>query len=229
VQVLVFAPDRPLLLGGSEDGKVRMWDLETVARAERKPIAIQADKVEPRRKSLTTGDGPEAWSGVGALAADPVTAVQLLAPETRPAPEPDLHGVEGLLRSTRPRVRASGLTILEEAAEMADPVLQELLRQQWPDDVRSRLDGMLTEARGPTKAPARLHALRTLEVLHLIGAAEGWASGREEDEPAPGVRQARAAAWAKIGQLAQGAPGAHLTRRAQAALQRHREWLLFAD
>jgi predicted Ser/Thr protein kinase len=227
VGVLAFAPDRPLLLGGCGDGTVMLWDLGAAARAERRPVKV--DKLEQHRNSLAADDGPEAWHAVGALAADPATALRWLGSELRPTAEPDLPGFAGLLQSTRPRGPAAGLLLLEQAGEMADPVLRQLLREELPDDLRPRLDSMLARLRAPTKAPERVRALRTLEVLHLVGAAEEWASARDKDDPTPGVREARGAAWAKIARLAEGASGACLTRRAQATLRRHHEWLLFAE
>jgi hypothetical protein len=229
VEVLAFAPDRPLLLGGRADGTLLMWELGAAARAERKPVAVEADKLGQRWKSLASRDGAEGGAGVAALASDPVAAVRLLDSELRPATNPDVQGVEELLRSPRPTIRAAGLSVLDTAGEMADPVLRQFARAEFPEDVRSRLDELRARVRAPAKSPERLRTLRTLEVLLLIGATEGWATGREEDEPAPGVREAREAAWARIARLADGAPGSHLTRRAQAAIQRHREWLLFAD
>src|SRR5262249_10179622 len=88
---------------------------------------------------------------------------------------------------------------LEDLGELAEPALRKALQGTTSAEVRRRLTGLLAKLGGATVAPEPARGLRCVEALEHIGSQE--------------ARRA-------LGQMAQGAPEARLTREAKASLQR---------
>jgi RNA polymerase sigma factor (sigma-70 family) len=200
VRALAFTPDGKGLVSGSADSTALVWK---VTRPAAKVQELGAKRLAELWVELADPDAGKAFRAAAELGASPKGAAALLAKHVKPVPAPDAKQVARWVAdldadSFEARKKAAGE--LARLGELAQPALQEALKKKPSLELRRRAEellGRLTSREEPSAEGLR--QLRTVEVLEGIGTTE---------------------ARGLLEKLAQGAPGARLTRDAKAALQR---------
>ena len=199
VNHVAFTPDGKYLLTGGHDGTILVWD---VARFERRSRVTadrtDADDLWSELGSLEAGAAAKA---VAALAARPDAAVRLARRHLPAVTVPSSLRLAALvadLGSDDPPARDRAEAELGRLADTATGALRWAVRSDVPER-RRRAERLLARLDGPVRDPARLLALRAVEVVERAGT--------------PDARELLAA-WAT------GAETALLTREAKAALAR---------
>jgi WD40 repeat protein len=191
-----FSPDGKLLATGGGDANVVLWDLAGKGSG----AALDTDKCWA---ALTDTDAPRAHAEVRDLAATPQRAVPFLRDHLRPVAPLDASRRRQMQRwladldSDTFAVRKRAAQELEGLGDLAEPALREALKRRPTPEVRRQMEAILE---GSTSwSTPRLRVARAVMVLELAGT--------------PAARRL-------LQELAGGAPGALLTRQAQAALGR---------
>ncbi len=245
VNSLAFSPDG-LLASASHDKTVRIWDLNTDKEAECfrghdsvvGPLAFSSDgrrlisggwdttilvwhrKALPQPRSakgvellpkeldafwtdLADADASKAFRSIRTLIRARQQAVSFLKGHLRPIPPASAEKIAAWitdLDSDRFETRSKAAMELEKLEEQAEPALRRTLQGQAPSlELRLRINGLLKRLEGPITSTDMLRRLRAVEVLEHIGTPE---------------------ARHVLRTLAEGAPGAALTREAKAAIER---------
>jgi WD40 repeat protein len=203
VEALAFSPSGKLLASAGWDGVPLVWDVTGQFGAARRPPApLAAQELESHWKALSAQEGARAYQAVCALAVAPGQSVPVLKERLRPvqpAGAAELAALIADLGADKFAVRQKATTELAALGKAAEGALRQALANRPPLETRRRVQQLLDKLEPGQTSPEYLLALRAVEVLEMIGSAE--------------ARQI-------LGRLAQGAPGADLTREAQAALQR---------
>jgi WD40 repeat protein len=206
VNCLAFGPDGRTLVSGSDDTTVLVWDVPRLLELSRSPRKKPGTGGEELWRKLASADGTEAAEAMQQLEAAPAEAVALLRDRLRPAAPPDPRRMERLLRDLDDdafEVRKRATEELRRLAEPAEPFLRQRLADKPSAEARRRLEQLLEQLREQidefVTQPEHARALRAVEVLEHVGT--------------PQAREV-------LGQLAQGAPDARLTREAKVALDR---------
>src|SRR5262249_31627583 len=150
---------------------------------------------------LGSNDGVKAYQAIVAMENDPERAVPFLAKHLRPIAKVEPQRISRLIGDLDNKsfsVREQAQRELEELGNLAEKELRKTLASRPSLEVRRRIETLL-ERVDPVKSPARLQALRAVEVLEHIGTPE---------------------AQEVLKNLATGAPEARLTREAKASLER---------
>jgi WD40 repeat protein len=201
---LAFAPRGRELLSVSADGTVLVWDVNKVSLQD--PAGARRRSARPRPveqlwSGLADEDAAVAEQAIEELIAQPSEAVRLLHRRLAPVPAVDPARLARLIQeldSSEAVVRqqaAGQLAGLEELARTALVKAADLPSAE----VRRRVKQLLARLDRDHASSEQVRALRGVEVLEKVGTPE---------------------ARRLLGQLAQGAAEAVLTREAQAALQR---------
>jgi hypothetical protein len=186
------------------EAKAALERLRDAAKADRsRPARPKGEDVEALWNDLAGDDAAKAYRAIGRLAAAPGQALPLLRARLKPVAAPDGKRLDRLLSDLENDDFARRQRAEEELARLgplAGPALKERLAAHPALDTRRRIEHLL-ERLTPGQAPAAetLRALRAIEVLERMPAAEG--------KP---ILEA----------LAAGAPEALLTQDARAALGR---------
>jgi WD40 repeat protein len=202
---LAFSADGKRLISGHVDTTCLVWDLTGYLSAK---VAI-GKALTPAELDTLWGDlagldAEAAFRAIRQLAASPEQAVPLLKKQLRPVPPADEKRIAVLLPeldSGRFAVHDQAARELEGMGEAAVPAFQRALKGKLSFEARRRvetlLDKQLRQRHSPS--PQRLQALRSLEVLELIGTP---------------------VAYGVLGSLAGGTSGAQVTEEASAVLLR---------
>jgi RNA polymerase sigma factor (sigma-70 family) len=151
---------------------------------------------------LASGDYAHVKRAIERLAAGPDQAVLLLRKRLQPAVAPDAKRTARLiddLGSDDFDTRERAFRALQALGEPAEPALRQAFMTAAPLELRRRLERLLDEIDRTATSPQWLRTIRALQVLELTATAD---------------------ASQLLQSLAQGAPGARLTRAAQAARDR---------
>jgi RNA polymerase sigma factor (sigma-70 family) len=194
---LAFSPDNRLLASAGSDTTVLIWP----ANAVTKPRDVSVKELEMLWTDLAGDDASKAYRTIGDLSAASQQTVAFLKTRLRPIPEVDAKRLARLiadLDDARFAVREKTSAQLAKYGDRAEPALRKTLEGQPSLEVRRRIEAILEELNRPFSTE-QLREARAVEVLERIGTL-----------PAQEVLRA----------LAEGAPGARLTREAKAALER---------
>jgi hypothetical protein len=180
-----------------------VWDVTKVGPPAPRSGELKPRDVESRWADLASDDAAKGFEAICALAAAPGAAVPFFKENLKPA-SVDATRIERLiadLDSDRFEARQGASSDLEKMGELAVPLLCKALDGKPSLETARRIQELLDRAEGGsgTLSGDRLRSLRVVEVLEKMGTPE--------------ARQL-------LQDLAKGAPGALLTRAAQAALDR---------
>ncbi len=173
----------------------------------RKPFRRGAKQLQPAEveacwEALTSVDAAKAFNAICDLSGAPKAAVDLLKERVKPAASLDQKRIQGLigqLDDLEFKVRETASADLLMIGEQVVPIIDDVLSKELSLETRRRLEGLRNKLRSMALTGDRLRGHRAVEILENIGT--------------PQSRQL-------LQILADGAPGAHLTISAQAALKR---------
>jgi WD40 repeat protein len=196
---VAFSPDGGTLVSAAQDGTVLAWD---VARLVAAPAlkALEAADLESLWNGLAAPDAQTAAHAMQRLTGHPEQAVALLRQRLKPAAvsKERLAQLVADLDDVRFDVREIATRELERLAELAEPTLRACLRAQPTLEQRQRVNQILARLGEPVNCRDKLRALRSVEMLVVIGT--------------PGAIEL-------LQTLAAGADGADETREARAVLK----------
>jgi RNA polymerase sigma factor (sigma-70 family) len=196
---LAFTPDGKKLVSGSLDTTALVWKVPSLSGPpEARLTPTELDKL---RDAVASTDARAAYQAIAALAVAPGQAVPLLGEKLKPVAEPDPKRVAELIADLDNNdfaVRQQATVALEKLAELVAPELRAALKKA-PLEAARRINTVLDSIAGQPMPPEKLRELRAVEAMEYIATANARA-----------ILQA----------LSRGAPGAHLTRDAQATLLR---------
>jgi WD40 repeat protein len=198
IQALTFAPDGRSLAAASPDAPVFVWDVADTPRRQK----LSAEDLRRCWDDLA-GDAAAAFRAIRRLAAAPEQSLSFLRERLGPVPAADPERLRQLfdaLDSDEFARRKQAAAELSQLADRASDALRRELEKTSSAEVRRALGGMLDDL-GAAPTGEQLRAVRAVEAAEKMGTPE-------------------AARW--LGELAGGAPGAHLTREAGAARERLR-------
>jgi len=199
--------DRPLLLSGSKDSTVLVWDLRGVMEMVRKTTPrLSAEHADQVWLDLGAEDAAAMHRASWLLAAAGSEAVPLLAERLHPVPIDPTVGdkvrhLVGRMDDDLFSVREQASQDAAELGEAAEPYLKDLLGSTTSAEARHRIRRLLADIAGkPLVLSAdQQRAIRAVQVLEQIGDA-----------------QAREV----LARLSVGQPAAQLTQEAKNALAR---------
>jgi len=204
---LLFSPDGKRLFSGGSDTTALTWDLTRLTRPEgaRRESPGASARLQPQTldalwSDLASQDATQAFDALRKLSAYSEQAVTLIQERVRPASLPDPKRLAQLLadladRRVEPRRQAE--SELEGHGDLAEPALRKALEGDLPLVLHQRLERLLDKLVMPTAG--RMRELRAVELLELTGDSN--------------ARQV-------LLSLADGVPGARLTRVARGAVRR---------
>jgi hypothetical protein len=200
IAAVLFAPDGRTLFSGSDDTTALVW---TANMQPKSPPGAAGDEELPGLwANLQGADATKAWQAILRLSSGPRSAVWI-GKQLQPVAPPDADRLKELvarLNSDRFQERNAATDQLERLGELAVPALEKMLEGQPALELRQRVERVLENIVTKQVLSAdQLQALRALEALEWSGTPE--------------ARQV-------LQTIAKGAPGARLTREAQAALDR---------
>jgi RNA polymerase sigma factor (sigma-70 family) len=200
ILALAFSPDGKKLVSGSQDTTGLVWQLP--AAPALKGVKLTPAELGNLWDELASADAKAAYRAIAKLAAAPVQAASFLGEKLRPVPATDdklLIRLIADLDGSDFAARQKSTAALERFADLAVPQLRAALEKPPSLEAARRIEKIMdTIATQPLPAE-QLRDLRAVEALETIANAE-----------ARGVLEV----------LGRGAPGAHLTRDARAALLR---------
>jgi hypothetical protein len=201
VNALAFGEWGYTLASGSADWTVLLWDVwgtrtphPDSRRAPSSGGALWADLAAP--------DAARAFAAARALLRDRAAGVRLLAARLAPAARPPRRLVQALLAELDGAdysTRETAARALERLGDLVEPELRRALAGRPSLEMHHRLRELLGKLDGAALSPEQMRALRAVEALEQMGGPE---------------------ATMLLRALAEGAPGARLTREARASLAR---------
>jgi hypothetical protein len=201
-----YSPDGRTLATSWGDGIIRIWDVDAPLLPKRERVRQPSLKdLELMWADLAGQDATKAYASILSLTAVPNASVSFLEKRLQPATA-DPHRIGeliGELDSNQFSVREKATSELVQIGDLVTAQLRDALRRQPSLELRRRLEEMLQKIENQSLSGEPLRILRAMEVLEHIGNVE---SRRVLEK------------------LAQGAPGARLTREAKLSLQRLAKW-----
>jgi WD40 repeat protein len=196
-----FSPDGRLLVTGSHDTTMLVWDL-TGQEGQAPRTRLSARELESLAGDLAGADAVRGYRAIWALAAAREQAPAFLLARLRPAFRGNTGPVAGWMAdlnsdefARRDRAREE----LERLGELAEPALRKALADKPSLEPRRRIEQLLRALHYPAPTPGRRLAVRAVEVLEQVGTVE--------------ARRA-------LQVIAREAPGAWLRREAKGSLER---------
>jgi WD40 repeat protein len=196
-----FTPDGLNLIVGYTNGTILVWDVT----GQRPTGRFVAQQLSPQQQDslwvdLAGGDATKANRALWTLVTAPQQAIPLLEKQLPPAARPDPQKLAQWLADLDSEQFAVRENAMEELAKLegaAEPTLRKRLAERPALEVQQRIEQLLT--RLEPSPPETIRIGRALSVLEHIGSTD---------------------ARRVLETLAKGAPGARLTKEAQAALDR---------
>jgi WD40 repeat protein len=204
ITAVAFAPDGRRVFSASDDTTLLAWDRASLGKSERPPvIALDAKQLDECWNDLASTDAKKAASALWKMVQAPAQTMPYLRARLKPVPAVEEKRIEQLvadLDSNRFVVRQQAYRELAKLGELAAPSLKKAMGGELSLEMKRRIEQLEEEIVGGKALSADdLRQLRSSEVLERIGS--------------PDARQV-------LEVLARGAPGAELTRDAQAAAER---------
>ena len=200
---LGFDRDARRLVSACFDSTVLVWDLTGRLRdGKLQRGELSTANLEARWRDLAERDAGKAYRAVWGLTAAEELTVRFLKQRLRAVPHPDPLRIARLiaeLSSQRFTVREAADAELKKLDVLAEKALRQALQSEPPLELRRRVEQLLQGINAPVPSVETLRVHRALAVLEHIAS--------------PQAREL-------VRTLAQGAPDAHLTREARAALGR---------
>lgn len=199
---MAYTADSQTLISGSADSTALIWDLGRL----QVPMGPAVKPTDAQLDALWTelaAEPSKAFQALATLSAAPKEAVALFGDRLKPAAGADAKAIDKLiadLENDKFEIRQKASEELEKLGELAEPALQKVLDGKPALETRQRIDRILESRRFPQ--PPATEVLRTLRAVRVLAEI--------------GTPEARKTLQA----LADGVPGAALTREAQAALTR---------
>lgn len=206
VNTVAVAADGRAVFSGSADSTVLVWDPWSCSRGVPRPPQAEAAPLSAADLAalwvdMADRDAMKAFHAMRTLGASPRQAVDWFRERLRPA-SVDAQRIARLIRNLDDKefpVRQQASKELIELGDLATDSLNEALASRPSLEVRVRIEEIMRPLETRQYEPAYLRALRAVEVLERVGAAD--------------ARQL-------LERLAQGAPPARLTVEARQALDR---------
>jgi hypothetical protein len=198
---LGYTRDGKALITGTAVGTVLVWDVTGIDSKLPPAPAAPADPVV-LWNDMAGRNAARAYRAILALAAEPSKTVPLLRAHVQPVPGGDADKIQALLADLDNdvfAVRQRATQTLRGMREVAAPFLRQKLVEKPSAEARRSIEAILHALEQPFARPAEVPGLRAVEVLERIGTPE---------------------ARRLLGELAEGAPEARLTREAKASLER---------
>jgi WD40 repeat protein len=202
VNAIAVAPDGKTLASASADTTALLWDLTRVVRPAPAVKALTAEQRDALWQTLLDGDAAMAFAVICHFSAAPKETLPLLKVKLKPAQLLDMKRVEQLvaeLDHEQYKVRQQATAELLKLDERVVPAIDKVLATNPPLEMKTRMEYVRKQLSENVLQGERLRAYRAVEILERIGTTE--------------ARQLLEA-------LADGAPGALVTKSAQAALVR---------
>ncbi|MSQ96546.1 MAG: hypothetical protein EXR98_18630 [Gemmataceae bacterium] len=203
VNTLSFSPNGKTLASGSADTTILVWDLARLKREPRGPaVELQAKEVETLWTDLAGADAGKAGRSILKLASAPKQTTPFLAETLKPTVPVDIKKMDQWildLDSGNFQRRSTAAAELEKLGELSIPALRKVLVNPPSVETQRRVESILDKLTTGTLTTEQLRTVRAIQVLEWLGTPES--------------RQVLQA-------LAQGAPGALMTRQAQGVLDR---------
>jgi hypothetical protein len=203
IPALDCAADGRLLLTASHDSTAALWDWSNGKPADL-PLrtTLAEEEFSAAWHALAQENGLIAQPAIWQLASTPQQTLPFLRRQLQPIVGIDPVQLKKWLADLDSRVfaaRQHASLQLQEAGELAEPALRDLLANDPPLEVRQRVERLLARLDAGVLKPEQLQELRAIEVLERIGTAE--------------ARQL-------LERLSQGATGARSTEDAKHAVRR---------
>lgn len=204
IYCFAFSPDGKTLASGSADTTILLWDVSKLQPDPPPSIAQNelANELPRLWKKIQTREGAEAYQAIWRLIGAGDDAVAFLGRKLDSVPAPDAKHIQQWiadLDSDNFDKRQSATAQLTKLRDLAEPALKKALQGKPSLEARKRLESLLVDIVEQTVSDSELRQIRALHALELIGSP---------------------AARAVLKKLAEGAPGARMTRDAKLALQR---------
>jgi WD40 repeat protein len=202
VSVVRTVPDGRSLISGSIDTTAVVWNLDHLPRLDlTRDAPMPGGDLEALWADLAKPDPVAAATATRKLLTERTQAVALLKDRLRPVPAADEARVAKLIADLGGSfdARRKAAAELEQLGGLAAEPLRAALATNPALDLKQRLEKLLEKATVQKPTGDRLRELRAVEVLELAATPE---------------------AKRVLESLAKGAPGARLTREAQAAASR---------
>jgi hypothetical protein len=197
---LSFSADGALLVSGSEDTTAVVWDMTGRLTTKREPLR-QAE-LDACWADLVSDDAGRAFQAIQKLVASPNEAVADLKKRLPPVSAPNAKRIAMLiadLDSETFGIRDAAMKELTKLGDEAAASLRDAQDKTPSAEARRRIEGLLAKLESLGTSGEPLRQARAVEVLEHIGTVE---------------------AQRLLAKLADGAPGAWLTREAKASLHR---------
>jgi WD40 repeat protein len=206
VTTIAFSPDgKTLVTGGGNDFALLVWDVRELAGAGTVPPGRLIQKeLALFWEDLVGENALRAYRARWGLVGSPEQTLHLFQKDLQPAAPPTSAQLQGLLTrlgDSRYRTRQKATQELEKIGELTQPALVRLLLNKPGPEVANRVRRLLQKIERQRRypSPEQLRQIRAVAVLEQIGTAD---------------------ARRLLRRLANGAPGARLSREAQASWQR---------
>jgi RNA polymerase sigma factor (sigma-70 family) len=199
VAKLLFTDRGKKLISASSDTTALVWDVTGL----RTRAGAAATDLPQLWSTLADANAAKAYTALWAITATPGHAERFLAQHLRPVEQPDDKAIGQYVRDLESpafAVRQKAALALSKLDRLAEPALRKALTGQPSVEQRRRIEQLLQQLEAVPTAP-RLQTLRAVEALEYLGTPE---------------------AQRLLRLLANGAPGARLTREATASLRRLR-------
>jgi WD40 repeat protein len=200
IGALAVSTDDRMLVSGGYDSQGFVWDLTGhMPDGQWRSIRHPPDELRPAWEALASDDAKVAYAAMWELVADPEGSTTFLRQRLRLVPRPKPGQVAQLiaaLDADKFAERQRATRELETLGEVAAAELRQTLTRKPSLEVRRRVEALLARL-DRIPAEEQLRTLRAIEALEHIGTAEARDVLRGLAEGAPGARVTRAAQAAR--------------------------------